>query len=38
VGMDTEVREVQVEKAPDPIPVTVVGIKTEVMEEHPLKA
>ena len=35
VGMDTEVREVQESKAPDPIMVTVVGINTEVMVIHP---
>jgi len=38
VGMDTEAREVQDSKALYPIPVTVVGIKTEVIEEHPEKA
>jgi|APCry1669189241_1035207.scaffolds.fasta_scaffold378221_1 hypothetical protein len=36
--MDTDVREVQKPKALYPISVTVVGIKTVVMVEHPLKA
>jgi hypothetical protein len=36
--MDTEVREVHKAKTPSPILVTVVGIKTEVIEGHPLKA
>jgi len=35
VGMYTEEREVHKPKALIPIPVTVVGIKTEVMVEHP---
>jgi len=38
VGMEIEVREVQDSKALFPIFVTVVGIKTEAMEEHPRKA
>ena len=34
VGMETEVSEVQEAKPAYPIPVTVVGIKTEVMVEQ----
>jgi len=35
VGMTMEVSEVQCEKALNPIQLTVMGIKTEVMFEHP---